>query len=271
MPYLRRLSEPFVGQVLTLEEKEKRLREKLVLANERHHGSTKRQPVVEFREVESPVLRPLPPLPYEHEETHLGLVRQDGHVRFRNKYYSLHENYIGKEVLIIGTTTRISIYCRGELVETHERLSPEDRRTKSTKPHHRKPWERSFEDTSHIRARAQALGPWVDEMVLTILGGGDGFIDTRKIWGILTLDTKYDKKAIDDACRRALELDRIGYLPVVRILENPPVDANANVAREPTSHDPHLEEHKFTRSTDEYTKYFQLTLNLNKGAKTYEH
>lgn len=271
VPFLRRLFEPFAGQSLTLEEKENRLREKLGLANERRHGSTKRQPVIEFRDIEQSVLRALPPLPYEPEETHLGVVRQDGHVRFRNKYYSVPEAYIGKEVLLIGTATRVSIYHKGELVETHERLPAEDRRTKSTKPHHRKPWERSFEDTSYIRARAQAIGPSVDEMVVLILGNGDGFIDTRKIWGILTLDTKYDKHAIDAACRRAIELDRIGYLPVMRLLEDASVNVDEALVRSSPTDDLHRTNHKFTRTADEYAKHFQLSLNLQKGGSTYEH
>ena len=69
------------------------------------------------------------------------------------------------------------------------------------------------------RRRAAALGPFVDEMIMKLLARGQGFIDTRKIWGILSLDKEYTASEIDAACRRALELDLVGYRAVKGLLE----------------------------------------------------
>lgn len=74
-------------------------------------------------------------------------------------------------------------------------------------------------DDSFYRTRAQALGPHVDEMILKLLARGQGFIDTRKIWGILSLDKRYPAGQIDAACRRALELDQLSFRVVKRYVE----------------------------------------------------
>jgi len=200
MSYLRRLYEAHGEDWHGIEESQEYLNRKLAIANERRHGTTLRRPRQVFAEEEAKALKPLPPLAYEVEQFHEGIVRQDGHVRFQSKYYSLDENY------------------KGKLLEVHARIT-DPNVSKSTKPQHLKPWERAMEDKSIYRKRAAALGPNVDEMILRLLAQGQGFIDTRKIWGILSLDKRYDAAKIDAACRRALEMDRLGYRVVKAFLE----------------------------------------------------
>ncbi len=76
-----------------------------------------------------------------------------------------------------------------------------------------------MQDDSFYRRRASALGPHVDEMILRLLSRGQGFIDTRKVWGILSLDKRYPAGQIDAACRRALELDQLSFRVVKQFLE----------------------------------------------------
>ena len=139
-------------------------------------------------------------------------------MRFANKYYSVDEKYIGESVVVLGGVKQVSIYHKGKLLEVHPRIT-DPHQSKSTKPEHLKPWERAMQDDSMYRQRAAALGPHVDEMILKLLGRGQGFIDTRKIWGILSLDKEYTRNQIDVACRRALELEQIGYRAVKGLLE----------------------------------------------------
>jgi hypothetical protein len=171
-----------------------------------------------FEDQERGALRPLPALAYQLEQFHEGIVRQDGHVRFANKYYSVDEQYTGESVVILGSTQLVSIYLRGKLLEVHDRITDPDQ-SKSTKPHHLKPWERALEDGSVYRRRAALLGPHVEELVVRLLKLGHGFIDTRKIWGILSLDKRYSAQRIDRACRRALEVQRLSYRSVKSLLE----------------------------------------------------
>lgn len=48
---------------------------------------------------------------------------------------------------------------------------------------------------------------------------GNGFIDTRKIWGILSLDKKYPADAINESCRMAVSIDSCSYRTIVSLLK----------------------------------------------------
>ena len=69
------------------------------------------------------------------------------------------------------------------------------------------------------RQRAALLGPHVEQVILRLLERGQGFIDTRKIWGILSLDKRYGAERINEACRRALEMESLSYRTVKHLLE----------------------------------------------------
>jgi hypothetical protein len=221
MPYVRRLYEAHGPEWLGIEESEQFLSKKLEVANLRIHGTTRKKPLEEFIEVELNQLKPLPALGYEKQDYSEATVRKDGHVRFQSKFYSLEEKYIDEEVFIVGSKTRISIYHRGKLIETHARLTAEYQ-SKSTKRHHLKPWEQAMQDDSHYLKRAVKLGPEVERMVLILLQQGNGFIDTRKIWGILSLDKKYAAERINEACKAAINCGEISYRAVLSFLNIQP-------------------------------------------------
>jgi hypothetical protein len=218
VPFVRRLYEAHGEAWNGIEESQQYLDGKMVLANQRRHGTTLKRPRQQFDEVEAKALKSLPPLAYDIEQYHEGTVRQDGHVRFVSKYYSLDEQYIGKEVVVLGSSKLVSIYHKGRLLEVHDRLW-DSYRSKSTKPYHLKPWERAMTDSSVYRERARKLGPAVDEMILRIIQRGQGFVDTRVIWGILSLDKRYRPEQIDAACRKALTTDSLSYRWVKSLLE----------------------------------------------------
>ncbi len=109
-----------------------------------------------------------------------------------------------------------------------------------------------MQDDSHYMKRAAKLGPEVERLILILLQQGNGFIDTRKIWGILSLDKKYDAPAINRACKDALEMGEISYRTVLMFLKL------QNTATT-TARDPNLKpnqkmsaNHKFVRSMDLY-------------------
>jgi ribosome modulation factor len=213
MPYVRRLYEAHGKEWLGWDESQNYLNRKLELANLRVHGTTLKKPVEEFIEVELNHLKPLPAVGYEKQEFAEATVRKDGHIRFQNKYYSLEENFIDKDVFVIGGKTQISIYYQGKLIETHDRIT-DPYQSKSTKSHHLKPWEQAMQDDSHYLKRAARLGPEVERLILILLRQGNGFIDTRKIWGILSLDKKYPAERINRACKDALNCGEFSYRTV---------------------------------------------------------
>lgn len=218
IPYLRRLYEAHGDAWHGLDESQAYMERKLAIANERKHGTTMRKPREVFECEERKALQLLPAVAYEVEQYHEGTVRKDGHVRFANKYYSLDEKYIGQEVIVLGSSKQVTIYYKGKLLEVHPRITDQNV-SKSTKPHHLKPWERAMQDGSVYRRAARKLGPSAEEMIVGLLKKGRGFVDTRKIWGILSLEKSYEASRVDAACRRALDLESLSFRTVKTILQ----------------------------------------------------
>ena len=260
IPYVRRLYEAHGDVWQGMEEAQGYLDKKLVIANERKHGTTLRRPREVFVQEEKGRLKELPATAYEIEQYHDGVVREDGHVRFCNKYYSLDEQYKGKTVAVLGDSKIVSIYYHGKLLEVHNRVT-DPNQTKSTKPQHLKPWERAMLDDSMYRRRASKLGPAVEAIILAIMKQGQGFLDTRKIWGVLSLDKSYPAEKINAACEKALTLGMLSYRAVKGLLEaeRDREQATAGTAGEVRKAVP--AEHRFVRSLSEYEEQLSLLLH----------
>ena len=242
VPFVRRIFEAH-GEWKGLEEAQDYLNKKVEIANQRKHGTTRLCPTDQLKTIERNELKALPAIAFTREEYHSTVVRKDGHIRFKGKYYSLEETFIGKEVFIIATYERINIYFKNKLVETHARLYCGNT-SKSTKMHHRKPAERVMDDNNHYIKRAEKLGPNVKEVVMRILLQGNGFVDTRKIWGILGLDKAYSAQKLDDACSFALQQDDLKYRTISGYL---------NVRRKDPVRDTSNEQsYRFIRDVNEY-------------------
>jgi hypothetical protein len=267
VPYVRRLYEAH-GEFISQDESQQYINNKLAIANQRRHGTTQRRPIDDLS-VERTHLRELPALAYEIEESATSKVRQDGHVRFANRYYSVDERFVGEDVLILGCSTQLAIYHAGQLIETHHRLI-DPYRAKQTKPQHLKPWERALSEDSIYRQRARKLGPFVEQMIVMVLHQGQGFIDTRKVWGILCLDKQYAPALINAACQRALELNNHGYRAVLRLLKQSPNTKSSSTARansQSTATDDNpstltsessLVQYKYTRDLSVYSQQLAL-------------
>jgi len=230
-----------------LEESQSYMNKKVVLANERKHGTTGLRPIDVLLQQEVSELGELRETSYEIEEYHMGTVRKDGHVRFRNKYYSVEEKYHGQEVFIIGNSKRVEIYHQCNLIETHQRVTS-PHKSKSTKEHHLKPWEQVARDSKLYIDKAEKIGPHARRFISEILLLGRGFVDTRKVWGVLSLDKDYSSESIDLACKYALEIESLSYQTVRSFLNlSPSKKFNLDTSKN----------NKFVRSPDEYKNNLQ--------------
>jgi len=82
------------------------------------------------------------------------------------------------------------------------------------------------------RPTAAAPASWVpavEQLIVILLGQGHGFIDTRKVWGILSLDKKYAPAAIDAASAQAIAMKSYSYRSVLGLLQR----EQRNAPREP--------------------------------------
>jgi hypothetical protein len=241
IPYVRRLYEAH-GDFKSIEESQRYIDRKMILANERKHGTTKLRPIDVFLENEASELKKLPDTAYEVEEYHTGKVRKDGHVRFKNKYYSVNEEFVEKNVFVIGGKSTVEIFFKGNLIETHSRVTS-SHQAKSTKKHHLKPHEQVMQDNEYLLDKADKIGEKVKEMVEAILMRGRGYVDTRSIWGILSLDKDYKAIQVNKACSYALECEQLGYQAVMRFINIMPKEKKIIKSSV---------KNKFTRDPNEY-------------------
>ena len=269
--FVRRLLEAYEGAKDNIPAIQSYLDKKVVIANQRRHGTTNERPIDRFQNEEQRALKALPVLPYDIEHYHEGTVRRDGHVRFLGKYYSVSEDYLSRDVTVIGNSLQVSIYCGGKLIETHERVT--DRNiSKSTKLHHRKPWEQACNNDEGLKADARKIGCCVEQVVAKILDKGNGFIDSRRIWGILSLVKKYTNDEIEAACEDALIYDNVSYQAIKNhIIQSREATSLETIVAEvsPLPVPPG----KFQRDLSEYKQVLQLSLfklGKTKG-DAYEH
>ena len=115
-------------------------------------------------------------------------------------------------------------------------------------------------DDSTYRKRAKLIGPDVDRFVERVIARGHGFIDTRKIWGVLSLDKTFPKVRINEACRTAIELDSLSFRVVkslCKLTDHPDSFPSGATAVAP----PVLNIHKFVRPLSVYEEQLELTLH----------
>lgn len=226
------------------------------MLNERKHGTHRLRPIEVFLNDEVEVLKSLPTLAYEIETVVLCTIRKDGYVRFENKYYRVEQDLHGEDALVIGNTKQVSIYCKGKLLEVYERIT-DNFRTKACKDHYKEPWEKTLQDHGHYLEKASRIGANVERFVSIILARGAGFVDTKVIWGLLSLNKKYSNEDIDKACLSALELEEVKLRTIQSLLK---------IMAKPKVHEKFTEDYKegqtmggkFVRSMNEYKTHLKL-------------
>jgi hypothetical protein len=248
--FVRRLFESFPREEYSLERAQAHIDNKLEIANQRKHGSHGRKPVEVFTENEREKLKPLPASFYEIETIAFTNIRQDGYVRFLNKYYRVDLKLAGKDVTVIGDKDKVSTFCGGVLLEVYEKII-DDFKTKAIKEHYKESFEKTLSNHAHYIRHAETIGANVSRFVQIILGRGEGFVDTRVVWGLLTLNKKYNNADIDKACLSALELSSVNLKTVRMLLELAPRKTLENENYKTTGG-------KFARPMSEYKNHLRL-------------
>jgi hypothetical protein len=217
VPTKRRLFESYAKDGYNLESAQEHINRKLAITNERKHGTHLQKPIDVFINDEVSNLKPLPVLKYEVETITHSTVRADGYVRFENKYYRVDTRLRKEIALVIGNSRQVSIYVKGRLLEVYERITDKFH-VKACKDHYKESWEKTLRDHGHYLKRAQEIGVHVARIIEIILARGEGFVDTRVVWGLLTLNKKYRNTDIDKACQSALELSQVNLATVRQLL-----------------------------------------------------
>jgi transposase len=190
-------------------------------ADQRIHGSTKRQVAAMFAE-EKPSLLPLPLEPFRYYQDGERTVHLDGCVEVEAAYYSAPPGWIGRLVRVQwdGLYVRLLDPRAGQLLREHlhqargrHRIKDEDRSKRT--PH----------GTMQLLARAAKAGPHIGQFA-NALHEQQAEAAVRRILGLLSFAKKYGVARVEDACAAALELEAYDFRFVRRYLERssqPPV------------------------------------------------
>ncbi len=152
------------------------------------------------------------------EENDTIKVRKDSHVFYQSKFYSVDASFIGAPVVVKEYEGNLLFYYRKKLIETHQKIKSKFMKS-STKSQHLKPWQDTLLTTSVYRLAAKKIGPHCDKLIFTILQKGQGLVDNKTIWGIISLAKSYPYKALDEACEFSLNSGAVNYQSVMNYLQ----------------------------------------------------
>ena len=249
--HIRRLYESYDFQNYSHKSAQDHAELKLKIANERKHGSHQQKPIEVFLRDEATALKKLPALPYEIETITYPTIRRDGYVQFDNKYYRVDDALKGQDALVVGNSNNVTIYCHGRLLEVYERIT-DPFITKACKDHYKQSWEKTISDHGHYLDRGRAVGENVVEFLRIVLARGEGFVDTRVTWGILSLTKKYESKDIDNACKVAIEISQVNLRTVKSLLS---ISSKEKLKKQ---NSPETLGGKFVRPMSVYTNHIRL-------------
>ena len=185
----------------------------------RKHGTTKKQPLIQFQEVEQAHLQPLPTTPYEIAIWKQLKLARDCYVEFENSYYSAPHRLVGQRLWVCATLSAVRLFDQDyQLLATHERAQqPGSRQTHIDHlPPEKVPGLQLDRET--CLQQAQQIGPDTAEIVSIYLA--DQVVDRLPTVGrLLRLADRYDANRLEAACKRALAFGDPNYRTIKVILK----------------------------------------------------
>jgi len=184
----------------------------------RRLGVTRRQLL---EEVDRPALKSLPTEPYEFSEWRMCRVGIDYHVEIDAHYYSVPYRFARAEVEARLTVRGVEIFCRGERIAVHLRMSGNHKHT--TIPEHMPSSHRRYAGWTieRIREDARKIGPATAALCEQILESRphpeQGY---RACLGIVRLAGPYGLERLEAAAERAIDIGAKTYGSVKSILDH---------------------------------------------------
>lgn len=160
-----------------------------------------------FEEVEKPLLRPLPAVPYEVCEWVRGRkVQLNCHVAYKKNYYSAPCALVGRTVDLRVTESALEVWDGGERVASHALFPAYVRNRYSTRREDMPPESGWAEwDRGRVERWAERVGPSCSECVARIFSGCA--FDEQGLnpaLSLLRLSKSYTGARLEEACRMAL-------------------------------------------------------------------
>lgn len=173
-----------------------------------------------FAQIDQPVLRPLPAVPYVYATWKKVRVHIDYHVELDGHYYSVPYALVKQPLEARLSERTVELFHKGQRVASHLRSTAKGRHT--TVPEHMPKAHRAYAEWTPQRLVrwAEQTGPATAGVIGQILRSRvhpqQGF---RSCLGILRLAERYGSERLEAACRRALRLQACRYKSLASILE----------------------------------------------------
>jgi len=189
------------------------------VADQRIHGTTRKQVLTHFNEVEKSALKPLPESLFECFEEGRRKVHRDGYVEVKRAYYHVPTEYVRSRVWVRWDSRQVRIFNhRMEQIAIHPRLEP-GRFSQSLGvagvPHS------VTESLRYYRSRIETLGhdclAWADALIER---NADQAL--RPIQGLLGLSKRTSHRQLDEACKQACLNGQYSLRQLKVLLSRPP-------------------------------------------------
>lgn len=188
------------------------------ICNRKIHGTTKEVPIEKFSNEEANALIPLPSVDYEIAEWVKRKVNIDSHINFKNNYYSVPYEYVGKEVAVEVKDRLIKIYADNQVVATHIRCNEKGKFITNNTHYPGYKVLTESEYCRYYRDKMMQIGEnalaYYEEMLKR-----KGYGCYRALRGIIDLSRRYGGFIVDKACKRAMMYEAYGYRVIKSICE----------------------------------------------------
>lgn len=183
----------------------------------RIHGTTKKQVLTHFLEVEKPALKPLPLENFSFFVQGGRLVHQDGHIQIKGAFYSVPHQFIGQRLTIRFDERFIKVLDGEKTVAVHVRTSPGLFVTREEhRPRHKPASQEAF--LRNLFSRAERVG--ADAYLWARAAEAEREVRSfRLIQGMLSFCRKYPKERVNWACRIAHEAGQYRHQTLAKLLE----------------------------------------------------
>jgi len=222
------------------------------VADQRIHGTIRKQVRKVFEEIEKPALLPLPISYFASFNEAQRSVHRDGYVEVDKSYYSVPPEYVGHRVWVRWDSRVVRIFnLRLEQIILHAKTEPGRFQTHPEHIHERK------------RCGIERGANWLLEKAYRIGGNAEqwgqalltnrGVEGTRTLMGLLSLTKHYSHRQIDRACQIALSHEAFRLRTIRQILKR---------GGGPQQTFEFIDEHPLIRNLSDY----QEVLDMNVGS-----
>ena len=189
------------------------------VAGQRVHGTTMRKPLDVFDEDERQALVPWDGEPYEITHWRSAKVHHDHHVNCQYALYSVPSALCppGQQVEVRLDSKLVRIYHRGKLIKVHPR-QPKGKRSTDPDDYPKELTAYTLRAPDRIKRSAAEQGSAVAAFAERLFEGPLPWAKVRQGHKLIRLGQRYTPDRLDDACRKALDVDLIDVHRVERIL-----------------------------------------------------